>query len=277
MPRIPIQYNQGRLQGGSNVAAMMDPGAASYAAETKYRIGEDLFKQFEAIQKTQDYLYTIQAVTDAEGKARDLYTNEMMNAKPGAEGFTKDFNGKLDEQLNAALENAPTTQARTMLFQQMANMRRGYLNHAAQFEHSSRMDHLENQAIETVNGRVNSLIRNGGDAGAVFGEIDSVVDSMSGALGANRADQYRHKLKQQAAYGILSGAITDNKAHLGSELMSGKYDQYLTPGQMSSLVRMSKAAGRQKAATGVAVPGLAEKNTAFKDLSSQFRKMFSND
>jgi len=277
MPRIPIQYNQGRLGGSNVVAATADPGAFSHGAEMKYRLGDDLWKQFEAMQKTKDYIYTLQAITDAEGKARDLYTEEMLNAKPGAEGFTKSFNGRLDEQLNAALENAPSTQARTMLFEQMANMRRGYLNHAAQSEHASRMDHLENQAIETVNGRVNSLIRSGGDVGSVFGEIDSVVDSMAGALGSNKAASYRHKLKQQAAYGVLSGAITDDKAHLGSELMSGKYDQYLTPGQMSSLVRMSKAAGRQKAATPVQVPGLAEKNVGFEKSFIEFRKMFKND
>lgn len=275
MPRIPIQYNQGHLQGGSNVASMVDPGVFSQGSELRYKAVDDLFKQFEAMQRTKDYIYTLQAITDAEGRARDLYTEEMLNAKPGAEGFTKDFNDKLDEQLNAALENAPSTQARTMLFEQMANMRRGYLNHAAQFEHSSRIDNMQTQTMEAVNGRVNSLIRSGGDVGSIFGEIDSVVDSMAGALGSTHAEKYKHQLKQQAAYGLLSGAITSDKAALGSEVMSGKYDQYLTPGQMSQLVKISKASGRQKAS--VSIPGLKEKNISFTDLSPQFRKKFSND
>jgi hypothetical protein len=271
MPRIPIQYNQGRLQGGSNVAAMVDPGAFSHGAEVRYRLADDFWKQFEAMQKTKDYIYTLQAVTEAEGKARDLYTEGMLNAKPGAEGFTKDFNGKLDEQLNKMLEAAPSTQSRTMLYEQMANMRRGYLNHASQFEHSSRIENLQNSAIETVNGRVNSMIRNGGDATSIFNEIDTVVDQMGGALGANRVDDFKRQLKQQSAYGLLSGAITQDKPKMGAEIMSGKYDQYLTPAQMSHLVKISKAKGRQKATID-----LTGRTSNFKEAYKSFSESIAN-
>lgn len=212
MPRIPIYEQQVVPSQGSPMprAAVDNTGRGMQAlGEGLDRVAQNVLRVQQRREEEDNRIWLMNAERQFREGMNTFEAEFRAKAAPGANGYTPAFMKAYDEQVDAAVKNAPNERVAKIYRARLGEVGLAYQTDALRYEAGERVRYRKQQMFTGIDTEAKLAMGKPAEAEQLLGERLAMIDSLEGVDPGDKAEMREYARKNVAWYSTI-GAIESN-------------------------------------------------------------------